>query len=122
MRELVDKARAGEIAGTPIELKKGLILGFAIGGAIGLLLGLIILALPGLEHSILTSAISFILLMSVIWAAFGGIIGSLIGIKLSTQHSKEIARRVSKGALLLVVEGTDSEITCAKRIVETQIF
>ncbi|MCU0535438.1 MAG: hypothetical protein MUD14_16235 [Hydrococcus sp. Prado102] len=117
MRELVDKARAGEITGTPVELKKGLIMGFAIGGAMGLLLGLIILALPGLEKSILTSAISFILLISVIWAAIGGIIGSLIGIILSTQRSQEIARRVSKGELLLVVEGTDSEITSAKRFV-----
>jgi hypothetical protein len=120
MRELVDKARAGEITGTPAEMKKGLIVGFASGGAIGLLLGLTILALPGLEQSILTSAISFILLISVIWAAIGGVIGSLIGIILSTQRSQEIARRVSKGELLLVVEGTDSEITSAKRIVKTQ--
>jgi uncharacterized membrane protein len=122
LRELVDKARAGTITGTPAEMKKGLLVGFAIGGATGLLLGLTILALPGLEKSILNSAIFFLFLISGIWAAIGGVIGSLIGLILSTQHSKEIARRVSKGELLLVIEGMDSEVTCAKRIAKTQAF
>lgn len=106
----------GAITGTATGLKKGLVLGNVMGGTAGLLLGVGLLALPGIGHVVLTSAIALTLISTGACTAAGGLIGALIGLGLTTEQAKAYATQIAEGKSLLVVEGTTQEIFRAERI------
>ncbi|UBF28486.1 hypothetical protein K9N68_11770 [Kovacikia minuta CCNUW1] len=114
--ELVAKVRRGAIAGTPLDLKQGLIVGSLAGSTIGLLLGLSILMLSHASHAGQVYTIALLCLSMGICTVFVGLAGALIGLHFSTRQAQEDARRLTKGDLLLVVKGTEAEITCAERV------
>lgn len=117
---IVDLAKANAITGTPLGLKKGLLLGNVLGSAGGCLLGLGILSLPGIGQIALGSAIVFTLLSGGICTAAGGMIGALIGLGLTSEQAKNYSHQVAEGHFLLVVEGTQQEILRAKQLLNTQ--
>ncbi len=117
---IVDYASATAITGTPLGLKKGFLLGNAIGTVTGLLLGVGILALPGIGQVAATSAIAFTLLGGGVGIAAGGIIGALIGLGLTEEQAKTYSRRIAQGNILLVIEGTNTEIDRARQILTAQ--
>ncbi|NJK77399.1 MAG: hypothetical protein HC942_30100 [Microcoleus sp. SU_5_6] len=110
----------GAIAGTATGLKKGMFLGNAIGGATGLMLGLGLLALPGVGQVMLSGAIGFTLLSGGICTAAGGVMGALIGLGLTSEQAKNYQQQISRGSVLLIVEGSPQEVDRAKYLLENR--
>ena len=118
--QVIDQEQAGAIVGTDLGLTKGLVAGNLLGGATGIVLGLGILALPGVGQIALTSAAVFTLLSGGVCTAAGGVIGSLVGLGLTEKQVKHYRTQLADGKYLLVVNGTESEIQCAERILSAQ--
>ena len=106
----------GDLTGTATGLKKGLVIGNVVGGTTGFLLGFGLLALPGMGHIVLASAIALTLISTGACTAAGGMIGVLIGLGLTSEQAKAYAKQIAEGKSLLVVEGTTQELLRAERI------
>lgn len=120
LRELENQALAGAIARTTTWLRKGLVVGNVVGGVTGLLLGLGILALPGVTQVMVASAIAVTLTSSGICTIAGGLIGTLIGLRMTKRQMREYGALVSNGNYLIIVDGTEDEIYRAARILNSQ--
>ena len=94
--------------------------GAVLGGIGGLLLGLGTLAIPGVGPIIVAgeaaSTIASTLAGAGIGAAAGGIIGGLVGLGIPEDKAKIYSDRVSSGSYLIMVNGTDDDISRAERI------
>ena len=94
--------------------------GAVLGGIGGLLLGLGTLVIPGVGPIIVAgeaaSTIASTLAGAGIGAAAGGIIGGLIGLGIQEDKAKIYSDRVSSGSYLVMVNGTDDDISRAERI------
>jgi hypothetical protein len=108
----------GSVTGTATGLKKGMVLGNLVGGTSGLLLGVGLMALPGVGQLMLSSAIAFVLLSGGICTAAGGLTGALIGLGLTSKQAEAYSQQISRGSLLLVVEGTAREIDRANYLLK----
>jgi hypothetical protein len=106
----------GTVTGTATGLKKGMVLGNLVGGTSGLLLGVGLMALPGVGQLMLSSAIAFVLLSGGICTAAGGLTGALIGLGLTSKQAEAYSQQISRGSLLLVVEGTAQDIERANHL------
>jgi len=104
----------GAIAGTATGLKKGMFLGNLLGGATGLILGVGLLALSGVGQVLMSGAIGFTLLSGGICTAAGGLMGALIGLGLTSEQAKAYQQQISRGSVLLIVEGSGHEVDRAK--------
>ena len=96
--------------------------GAVLGGIGGLLLGLGTLAIPGVGPIIVAgeaaSTIASTLAGAGIGAAAGGIIGGLVGLGIPEDKAKIYSDRVSSGSYLIMVNGTDDDITRAERVLK----
>jgi hypothetical protein len=96
--------------------------GAVLGGIGGLLLGLGTLAIPGVGPIIVAgeaaSTIAATLAGAGIGAAAGGIIGGLVGLGIPEEKAKIYSDRVSSGSYLIMVNGTDDDISRAERILQ----
>ena len=96
--------------------------GAVLGGIGGLLLGLGTLAIPGVGPIIVAgeaaSTIATTLAGAGIGAAAGGIIGGLVGMGIPEDKAKIYSDRVSSGSYLIMVNGTDDDISRAERILQ----
>ena len=96
--------------------------GAVLGGIGGLLLGLGTLAIPGVGPIIVAgeaaSTIASTLAGAGIGAAAGGIIGGLVGLGIPEDQAKIYSDRVSSGSYLVMVNGTDDDISRAERILQ----
>ena len=96
--------------------------GAVLGGIGGLLLGLGTLAIPGVGPVIVAgeaaSTIASTLAGAGIGAAAGGIIGGLVGLGIPEDKAKIYSDRVSSGSYLIMVNGTDDDISRAERILQ----
>ena len=96
--------------------------GAILGGIGGLLLGLGTLAIPGVGPIIVAgeaaSTIASTLAGAGIGAAAGGIIGGLVGLGIPEDKAKIYSDRVSSGSYLIMVNGTDNDISRAERILQ----
>lgn len=94
--------------------------GGAIGGLTGLLVGLGTLAIPGIGPIMLAGATATALATTLaggaIGAVTGGLIGALIGLGIPEERAKVYNDRVAQGGYLVMVDGTDEQITLAERI------
>ncbi len=94
--------------------------GAVLGGIGGLLLGLGTLAIPGVGPIIVAgeaaSTIASTLAGAGIGAAAGGIIGGLVGLGIPEDKAKIYSDRVSSGSYLVMVNGTDNDISRAEKI------
>ena len=94
--------------------------GAVLGGIGGLLLGLGTLAIPGVGPIIVAgeaaSTIASTLAGAGIGAAAGGIIGGLVGMGIPEDKAKIYSDRVGSGSYLVMVNGTDNDISRAERI------
>jgi uncharacterized membrane protein len=103
--------RAKDGAGT------GAFLGATTGGMLGLIGSLSVLAIPGV--GIATEAAILLgnaLLGSGLGAAGGSLVGALIGWGIPEEEAKYYQELLSKGSYLVLVEGTEAEISGAKAI------
>jgi uncharacterized membrane protein len=119
-----------EIAGTEVRERvgnkaeegatAGAISGGALGGLTGLLVGLGTLAIPGIGPIMLAGATATALATTLagagIGAAAGGLLGALIGLGIPEERAKVYHERVERGDYLVVIDGTDSEIARAEKI------
>lgn len=100
--------------------KTGALAGGAFGGLTGLLVGLGTLALPGIGPIMLAgataTAIATTLAGSAIGALTGTLLGGLIGAGIPEEEARSYNERVSRGHYLIMVEGTDEEISRAQAI------
>ena len=100
--------------------KAGALSGGALGGLTGLLVGLGALAIPGLGPIMLAGAAATALATTAagtaIGAAAGTLLGGLIGMGIPEDRAKVYNDRVSAGEYLVMVDGTDAEITHAQGI------
>ncbi len=98
----------------------GAMTGGAVGGITGLLVGLGTLAIPGIGPIMLAGATATTLATTLagagIGAAAGGLLGALIGLGIPEERAKVYHQRVEQGHYLVMVEGTDAEISAAERI------
>jgi hypothetical protein len=106
----------GTVTGTATGLKQGMILGNLGGGATGLLLGMGLITLPCVGQLALSGALAFVLLSGGVCTAAGGLIGSLIGLALTSEQAKVFSQQVASGNVLLVVEGTEQDVDLARRL------
>ncbi|GAX38113.1 general stress protein [Nodularia sp. NIES-3585] len=98
----------------------GAMTGGAVGGITGLLVGLGTLAIPGIGPIMLAGATATTLATTLagagIGAAAGGLIGALIGLGIPEERAKVYHQRVEQGHYLVMVEGTDAEISRAEQV------
>jgi hypothetical protein len=94
--------------------------GAVLGGIGGLLVGLGTLAIPGVGPLIVAgeaaTTIATTLAGAGIGAAAGGIIGGLVGLGIPEDKAKIYSDRVGSGSYLVMVNGTDDDISRAERI------
>jgi hypothetical protein len=94
--------------------------GAVLGGIGGLLIGLGTLAIPGVGPIIVAgeaaTAIATTLAGAGIGAAAGGIIGGLVGLGIPEDKAKIYSDRVGSGSYLIMVNGTQDDISRAERI------
>lgn len=100
--------------------KTGAVSGGAVGGLTGLLVGLGALAIPGLGPVMLAgagaTALATALSGTAIGAVAGGFLGALAGLGIPEEQARVYSDRVSRGAYLVLIEGTDDEIRRAEAI------
>ena len=125
-----DAEQKGDIAGTKTREQvgnkadegatTGALSGGALGGITGLLVGLGTLAIPGIGPIMLAGAAATTLATTLagagIGAVAGGLIGALIGLGITEERAKVYHERVERGHYLVMIEGTDAEITRAEPI------
>ncbi len=94
--------------------------GAVLGGITGLLVGLGTLAIPGVGPIIVAgeaaTTIATTLAGAGIGAAAGGIIGGLVGLGIPEDKAKIYSDRVGSGSYLVMVNGTNDDISRAERI------
>ncbi|VEP17797.1 Signal transduction histidine kinase (STHK), LytS [Hyella patelloides LEGE 07179] len=94
--------------------------GAVLGGIGGLLVGLGTLAIPGVGPIIVAgeaaTTIATTLAGAGIGAAAGGIIGGLVGLGIPEDKAKIYSDRVSSGSYLVMVNGSDDDISRAEKI------
>lgn len=94
--------------------------GAVLGGIGGLLLGLGTFAIPGVGPIIVAgeaaSTLASTLAGAGIGAAAGGIIGGLVGLGIPEDKAKTYSDRVGSGSYLVMVNGSDNDISRAERI------
>ncbi|MCC5635916.1 histidine kinase [Nostoc sp. CHAB 5844] len=94
--------------------------GGALGGLTGLLVGLGTLAIPGIGPVMLAGATATAIATTIAGAGIGAIAGSLIGALIGLGIPEERARvyneRVQGGGYLVIVDGTEDEISRAEAI------
>lgn len=99
--------------------KAGAKAGAATGGVIGLIGGLSVLAIPGVGA---LAEIGIVLANTVlgggIGAAGGGIIGALIGWGVPENDAKHYNDLLSSGTYLILLEGTDADVSAAEAILQ----
>ncbi|MDP5339271.1 MAG: general stress protein [Nodularia sp. (in: cyanobacteria)] len=125
-----DAEHQADVAGTQVQERvgnkadegatTGAMTGGAVGGLTGLLIGLGTLAIPGIGPIMLAGATATTLATTLagagIGAAAGGLLGALIGLGIPEERAKVYHQRVEQGHYLVMVEGTDTEISAAERI------
>ncbi|MBD1938464.1 hypothetical protein [Microcoleus sp. FACHB-68] len=104
----------------------GAFTGGALGTVAGLLVGLGILAIPGIGPIMLAgaeaTALATTLAGSAIGTAAGSFMGAFVGLGIPEAQAKSYYERVSRGAYLVMAEGTEEEIAIAQNILtERQI-
>jgi hypothetical protein len=94
--------------------------GAVLGGIGGLLVGLGTLAIPGVGPIIVAgeaaTTIATTLAGAGIGAAAGGIIGGLVGMGIPEERAKVYSDRVGGGSYLIMVSGSESDISRAEKI------
>lgn len=104
--------------------KTGAVAGGALGGLTGLLVGLGTLAIPGIGPIMLAgataTAIATTLAGGAIGAVAGSLLGGLIGLGIPEEEARGYNDRVSRGHYLIMVEGTDEEISRAQAILSNR--
>lgn len=119
-----------EIAGTQVTekvgdksdegAKVGGISGGAVGGLTGLLIGLGTLAIPGIGPIMLAGGLATTLATTLagagIGAVAGSLIGGLIGLGIPEERARAYHQRVEEGAYLVIIDGTDAELSRAREI------
>lgn len=108
----------GTIAGTALGLRKGMMLGNFAGGMSGLVLGAGLIALPGVGQVVLSSAIAFVLLSGGVCTAAGGLVGAMVGLRLTSEQAKVYSQQVANGSILLMVEGTLQDLDRAQYLLQ----
>lgn len=100
--------------------KAGALSGGALGGLTGLLVGIGALAIPGVGPIMLAGAAATALATTAagtaIGAAAGTLLGGLIGLGVPEERARVYNDRVSAGEYLVMVDGTDAEISRAEAI------
>lgn len=100
--------------------KVGALSGGALGGLTGLLVGIGALAIPGIGPIMLAGAAATALASTIAGGAIGAVAGSLLGGLIGMGIPEDRARvyndRVSAGEYLVIVDGTDAEISRAEDI------
>jgi hypothetical protein len=100
--------------------KDGAIAGGAIGGLAGLLVGLGILAIPGVGPVMLAgataTAIATAISGGVIGVTAGSLAGGLVGLGIPADRAKVYDDHVSRGDYLVMVDGSEADITLAESI------
>ncbi|MBD2449563.1 histidine kinase [Nostoc sp. FACHB-152] len=125
-------SNSDDIAGTQVSdrvgdksdegAKTGAITGGALGGLTGLLVGLGTLAIPGIGPIMLAgataTAIATTLAGAGIGAVAGSLLGALIGLGIPEERARVYNERVERGGYLIIVDGTDDEISRAEAILQ----
>lgn len=122
VKDSVSESRAAQHVDNKAEegASVGIATGGALGGLTGLLVGLGTLAIPGIGPIMLAgataTAIATTLAGTAIGAVTGGLLGSLIGLGVPEEQAKVYNERIGRGEYLVIVDGSEAEITTAHRI------
>jgi hypothetical protein len=101
----------------------GAVTGGVLGGVTGLLVGLGALAIPGIGPIMLAgveaTALATALAGGAIGAAAGGLVGGLVGLGIPEEQAQVYSDRVTQGDYLVIVDGTEAEISRAQQILQS---
>jgi hypothetical protein len=98
----------------------GAVAGTALGGAGGILLGIGALAVPGAGPFLAAGALATSFAGAGIGAAGGAVIGGLVGLGIPEERAKAYSNSVSRGEYLVIVDGSEEEITRAASILSNR--
>ncbi|MBV9386620.1 MAG: signal transduction histidine kinase LytS [Chroococcidiopsidaceae cyanobacterium CP_BM_ER_R8_30] len=98
----------------------GAVAGTALGGAGGILLGLGALAIPGAGPFLAAGALATSFAGAGIGAAGGALIGGLVGLGIPEEQAKVYSNSVSRGEYLVIVDGSEEEVTRAASILSNR--
>lgn len=98
----------------------GAVAGTALGGVGGLLVGLEALVIPGVGPFLAAGTIATTLAGAGIGAAAGSMIGALTGLGIPEEQAKVYSDQVSQGSYLVIVEGSEEEISRAGSILHNR--
>ncbi len=100
----------------------GAMSGGTVGSLTGLLVGIGVLAIPGIGPIMLAGAAATALATTavggMIGATTGSLLGGLIGLGIPEERARIYQDRVTAGQYLVMVDGTDSETSRAKAILQ----
>lgn len=98
----------------------GAMAGITLGGFTGLLVGLGAMAIPGVGPVMLAGAAATALITTISGGVIGGVTGTLagglVGLGIPADRAKVYSDRIAKGDYLVMVEGSDTDITLAESI------
>lgn len=102
----------------------GAVTGGLVGGLIGLIGALSALTVPGIGPIVAGGAIASVLgdalIGGAVGAATGGLVGALMGLGIPEERARVYNSRISQGGYLVMVDGTDEEISRAEVILSTR--
>lgn len=102
----------------------GAVSGTLLGSIAGLLIGLGVLEIPGVGSVIAAGTLGTTLATTLAGAGFGaasgGFIGGLTGLDLEQEQDRVYSERLSRGEYLVIIDGTDAEISKAESILSNR--
>jgi hypothetical protein len=100
--------------------RKGTVAGSTVGGLAGLLVGLGAITIPGIGPVMMAGAAATAIVTAisggVIGGASGNLVGGLIGLEIPADRATAYSDRVSQGDYLVMVEGSEADVTLAESI------
>ncbi|MGB7443316.1 MAG: hypothetical protein WA919_19790 [Coleofasciculaceae cyanobacterium] len=118
--EVEDRNDHGKAAGAAT----GAIAGGMIGGLVGLIGALSAIAIPGVGPVVVGGAIASIVGDTVVGgalgAAAGGLVGVLVDLGIPEEHALLYSDRLENGEYLLILEGTEVELSRAASVLKPQ--
>ena len=104
--------------------EKGVVTGTLLGSIAGLLIGLGALEIPGFGPVIAAGTLGTTLATTLagagIGAASGSFVGGLTGLSIDPEQDCVYSERVSRGEYLVIIDGTDAEISQAEPILNNR--
>lgn len=120
VKELLHEANLDTITHASSKRRRGMLIGNCTGGMTGLLVGLGLLVVPGVGEVVLGSMLLYLLSTMGLGTLAGGVLGTVISQGITGRLTSRYLTQVIQGNYLLLVSGSETDITRAESILSAQ--